>query len=136
MRTHFIPLLRKSKKGSLLLEVLLSIILLSTGITVIIQAMTSGLRAMAHSAQYTKIANALENEMVGLIFTNLRGDILPDVSRDVQTEKHYTVSSQSELLNDSHHEHIQDVRLNVSWFSNRKNSQASINTYFIEGLSP
>jgi hypothetical protein len=103
---------------------------------VIIQAMTSSLRAMAYSVQYAKMANALENEMVGLIFANLRGDILKDIKEDRQTEERYTVSFQSELLNDSYHEHIQDVRLNVSWFSNRKNNQASINTYFIEGLNP
>ena len=136
MHTHIIQLPRKSKKGSLLLEVLLSIVILSTSVTIIIQAMTSSLRAMVYSAQYTKMANVLENEMTGLIFANLRGEALTDIKGDIQVEERYTVSFQSELLNDSYHEHIQDVHLNVSWSSKRKNNQISINTYFIEGLNP
>ena len=136
MSIHCIHAIRKSKKGSLLLEVLLSVIILSTSLTMIIQAMTSSLRAMTYSAQYVKIANVLENEMVNLIYMNLKGVPLPEVNGDAQTEKQYEVFSQSEFLNDSFQEHIQNVRLSVSWPSKRRNNQISINTYFIEGLKP
>jgi len=135
MHIYFIQRLRKSKKGSLLLEVLLSIMILSTSVTIIIQAMTSSLRAMVYSAQYAKVANVLENEMVDLIFMNLRGEALARVKGNMPTEEQYKILTQSEVLNDSFHEHIQDVRLTVSWSSKRRNNQININTYFIEGLN-
>ena len=101
MYIHLIQLLHKSKRGSLLLEVLLSIVILSTSVTVIIQAMTSSLRAMAYSVQYAKIANVLENEMIDLIFMNLKGEALGNVSGVMPNEDQYKVSTQSEFLNDS-----------------------------------
>jgi len=136
MHTHCIQFISQSKKGSFLLEVLLSIVIFSSSLTLIIGAMTSGLRAMSYSAQYTKAANVLENEMVDLIFTNLKGSQLADIQGDALTDENYTISSQSEPLNDSYQEHIKDVHLTISWPFKQKNAKMSINTYFIEGINP
>jgi len=98
--------------------------------------MTTSLRTMAYSAQYTKAAYVLENEMVNLIFANLKGSQLADIQGDALTDKQYTASSQSEPLDDSFQEHIKDVHLSVSWPHKQKNAKLSINAYFIEGLNP
>ena len=61
---------KKNRRGSILLEALLSVVILSVSMTVIIQSMTSSLRAMEYSANYTMAIVLLENKIIDLILQN------------------------------------------------------------------
>jgi len=51
------------RRGSFLIEVLLTIVILSVGLTLIVQSMISGARAMARNSQYTAALLLAENKI-------------------------------------------------------------------------
>jgi len=56
-----------NKTGSLLVEALLAVVILSVCLTVIIQSLTTSLRATIYSEDYSKMIVLLENKLVDLI---------------------------------------------------------------------
>lgn len=121
-RIHF------NQKGSLLVEVLLAIVILSTVLTVIIQAMISSLRANDYASGYTKAGFLLENKMFDLI---RKGTISSGASDegsfpepDNQYRYAFKVSSPDEQAND-----IFRVELKVNWESGKKKNSLALETY-------
>ena len=53
----------KSRKGSILVEVLLTVVILSVGLTAIIQAMNTSVRGVYHTTGYTTAVLLAENTM-------------------------------------------------------------------------
>lgn len=67
MNYHTGSRLTRDRRGTLLLEVLLALVIMSISLGVIIQSMTSSLRGARYAAQYTQAAMAADTEMTRLL---------------------------------------------------------------------
>lgn len=132
---RFLPLRIRSKNGALLLETLLSIVILATGLTVMVQAMTVSLRAMAYSARYSQMASALENEMARQIFAGLTGGDLPRTDERARNDEPYEILASSRPINGVDRQRLRELILTASWESRRKGREVSIHTYISEAFN-
>ncbi len=121
--------LKPLKRGSILLEAILSIVILSTSITLVIQAMTASLRAGLYSHDYTQAALLLDNKMVELL---QQGFIATGLSQEDSCPLPYsqykyflkTAPSSTGL-----EETINFVKLDISWILGKKSNRISTQTY-------
>jgi hypothetical protein len=124
------------KKGSLLLEALLSVVILSTSITLIIQAMTSSLRATRYSLGYLEALFIAENEL----FDSLtKGALLEDEFGQEDIENQYVSEVSSELFVDEispagedEENIISHVRVDIGWQLGRKRNSVTMETLVFE----
>lgn len=119
---------RRKKKGALLLEVLLSVVILSAGLTVMIQAMTSSLRSQVYSTDYTAAVILLENEMFDLL---IKGSAASDFSREGTCpppyEKYrYQIDARPSTA--TGRETMSEAAAQVSWTSGRRNNNVTLET--------
>ena len=127
------------RKGSLLLEALLSIIILSTSISLVIRAMTSSLRATRYSADYTEAMFLLENEFFDILS---EGFVVADEQGEKRLEEpyeKYSCSIESEEFEDAIMPTsgedipvILEVGSDISWKSGRKENKLTIQTFLFE----
>lgn len=107
------------KKGSLLLEALLGVVILSTSITVVVQAMTQSLRAEVFSREATLASFYLDNVM-----TQIRAFPQNDQSLSVSQSSKYQVESNSDARED-----VKVVNVTMSWASGQKKHSLLVSTY-------
>ncbi len=124
-------LLKKNKKqkGSILLEALISVVVLSVGITVIIQAMTSSLRSASYNGQYSQAMILLENQLFDLMqgTTSLEGfDQMQRISGFMTDYRYELIEKNSGTSFDNG---LSQVQAGISWKSGHKKNQININTY-------
>jgi len=122
----------KTKKGSLLIEALLSIVIISTSITLIIQAMTASLRSMVFSTEYTEAVLMLDNEMFRIISKGQVSSGVSDEYVDDSEEKYkYVLESdvwEDEILSsDSGNNRLNEAKIVVSWKRGAKENNVSFN---------
>ena len=67
MNYHTGSRLTRDRRGTLLLEVLLALVIMSISLGVIIQSMTASMRGARYAAQYTQAAMAADAEMSRLL---------------------------------------------------------------------
>lgn len=130
--------LYSNRRGSVLLEALLSVIILSVSLTVIIQAMTSSLRAATFSAQYTQAIILLDNQMSEMMKDGMATAHFHESGRFEAPfdnfEYSYTTKDYKDLLY-SGAESIPDLNeasMVVSWGSDKKNKKINIHTLLFD----
>ncbi|HBR14541.1 MAG TPA: hypothetical protein DD723_03225 [Candidatus Omnitrophica bacterium] len=118
-------------KGSLLLEGLLSVAILSFAVTLIIQAMTSSLRAILYSADYTTALVLGEDKMFDLLKD---GFIESGLRQEGKFSSPYN-RFQYALKADPHQEDgengFNDVTLDVFWGKEKRKNHVVVRTYFL-----
>ena len=122
----------KNRKGSLLVEVLLSVVILSVSITVIIQAMTVSLRSMVYSADYTTAMIVLENKMVSVIDKPL-GDENAAQALNLEPPSSWRYSIDLHPATDHNSSsQLEEVNSKVEWDKKGKHHQLSLATYQLQ----
>ncbi len=114
----------KSKKASLLLEALLVIVILSIGLTLIIQAMSSSLRALSFSKSYALAAFLTDNKLSEILLNKDKNNSLQESSNfdEPFKEFHYQLSvspinlKTEELDSDP----LNKIDLSIDWKSGKK----------------
>lgn len=119
-----------NKRGSLLVEALLTISILSIGLTVIIRSLVSSLRATAYSADYSLAVILLENEMSDLRQKGFIKDSvdMEDIFPEPYEKFFYrleTKKAAGEFTSGS----LNEVKLTVFWRSGPKERSISAVTY-------
>ncbi len=122
-------ILRNCKQGSLLLEALLSVVILSVSISVIIQAMTASLRSTIYSAEYTKAMILLENKMVGLMQQSIGQSSTDTPTDDSVTDEKFQYLITEDSLPGDDAKNLEKVALAISWKSKGKSNNISVSTY-------
>ncbi len=122
---------RQKKLGSILLEVLLSVAILSISITLIIQSMMTSLRATVASNEYTTALSLLENKMSDLI---AKGTIAAGLSQEGNLPapyQQYQYSLKTQKLDDRNQKNINKVHLQISWLSGQNKRKIVLETYLL-----
>ena len=122
-----------STRGSLLLEALLVIVILSVGLTFIIQSLSSSLRALAYSKNYDQAAFLIDNKFSEILLnTNNIEDFKKDGTFDPPFENFHfkttiaPVSWQSPVANS---ESFHQVKLTLNWPSGKHLQEISSSLY-------
>lgn len=123
---------KQKRKGSLLLEALLTVVILSVSITLIIQSMTSSLRASVYSADYTKAALLMENKMFELLQDGfIESGRRVEGSFDKPFEKfRYLVTTKAESRESL--SKINNVDMEITWNTGSKENRISLQTLLFD----
>ena len=123
-------ILRFHKKGSLLIEALLAITILSIGLTMIIQSYLSGFRAALYTQDYSTAAILLENKMVNLMQVGFIGESVDEegVFPEPYGKFRYRLETRN-AKNEVGTGSLNEVLLRVSWASGKRNNAMSLATY-------
>ena len=122
----------KNRKGSLLVEVLLSVVILSVSITVIIQAMTVSLRSMVYSADYTTAMIVLENKMVSVIDKPLADENAAQaLNLEPPSSWRYSIDLHPAADRNSSSQ-LEEVNSKVEWDKKGKHHKLSLATYQLQ----
>ena len=126
--------MKQNKNGSLLLESLLAITIVSVSLTFIIQALLSNLRAMARSSAYLTAMVSLENKMDALIYKCLRHESLKEYLRSDSSEADfYKYSLEERTLDDEVKPMVfKEVKLISSWQDGKKDNHLFAQTYLLD----
>lgn len=123
------PKFSPQKQGSLLVEALLSVVILSVSLTLIIEGMTTSLRSTVYISDYTTALLLLENKMFDLIQKGY-------VEANLQEEQEFPSPFErfkSRLitlpLDDQSGGSINQLKLSLDWTSGRRNNHVSIESY-------
>ena len=126
--------MKRNKNGSLLLESLLAITIVSVSLTFIIQALLSNLRAMARSSSYLTAMVSLENKMDALIYKCLRHESLNEyLHSDSAEADFYKYSLEERTLDDEMKPVVfKEVKLTGSWQEGKKENHIFLQTYLLD----
>lgn len=114
-----------SHKGSLLLEVMIVIVILSVGLTFIVQSLSSSLRALNYSRNYSQAAFLIDNKLSELMLkktveNNVRES---DYFAEPFKEYHYEITSSSKTWPEEASNTVNQINFRLSWPSG-KNTQS------------
>jgi len=122
----------RDRRGSLLIEVLVSVVILSTALTLIIQSMTAGLRAIQYGAGYTTAIILLDNQICdllrqGTVRSGLRETKSLAWPAGSRTGYSYSMRAEpSDIVADNK---IVEVDASVAWRSGKKDNQITVTTF-------
>ncbi len=122
----------KKKAGSLLLESLLAIVILSVALVLLIQSMTASLRAARYSSDFSVAVVLAENKMYDLLQKGFVENNFQDGGHyDFPFDKYeYTVSAADS--GQTQDEGLNQTDIKVSWKSGSKNNSFKIATFLLQ----
>ena len=119
----------QNRKGFVLIEALLGIIILSVSISLILQAMATSFKASVYSSGYTTALMLLENKASQLILQKfIQTGLKEDQSFDYPFQ-HYQYTLQTSPYSGDEESKINTVRLSVGWSSTQKHKQVNLETF-------
>ncbi len=127
---HDIKSALKSRKGSLLLEALLSITILSVSLSLIIRSMTASMRATVYGADFNTAIFLAENELTLVL---AEGFIESDVSKRAtfkRPNQKFKYHLRTKPMDDVS-ENINKVELTTQWVSGKKDKNLLLETYML-----
>lgn len=120
--------LTNQSKGFILIEALLAVVILSTGITLVVQSLSASRRNVALSLNYTQAMFAFEDQMTKLVLskTDEAGSPMNENASDSREEYSFVLEpgSSSELDSD----YLKQKQAKLSWKSGRRENVLSLNT--------
>ena len=122
----------KSSKGSLLIEALLAVVILSTSVTLIIQSMTASLRASDASKSYSLALILLENNIFDLMQHGFVDSNFRKEGNFHEPYEQYKYELETVPYDGVEGNHINKVNLKVSWVSGRRNNVVAVQTYLFD----
>ncbi len=121
----------RKNKGSLLLEALLSVVILSTCITLIIQSLTSSLRALTYSHDYAQALILAENKMQEFLLKGMVPAGLSESGEFPEPYEKYAYAMKTEALMAESQEGLNDLTLTIFWNSGRRKNAVTLETYIL-----
>ena len=118
-----------NNRGSFLLEALLSIVILSVSLTLMIESMTAGLRAIHYTSEYTIAQILLDNKLQELL---QKGSVDPQQNKTQSFAPpfdRYEYSLQTPATDDSGGSGLVKVQAGISWVSGKRKNNLSAQTY-------
>ncbi|MCA9404959.1 MAG: hypothetical protein KC684_00330 [Candidatus Omnitrophica bacterium] len=120
---------RKKRAGSLLIEALLAVVILSVSVTIVVQSITSSMRATVYVSDYTQALILAEETM----FDVMEGQFIPaglsEEGTYSQPYDHFNYILKTEKSDIPDQKNINDVELTVTWKKRAKTNTFKIRTY-------
>ena len=127
-----------NKKGALILEALLVIVILSVCLTLVIRSFVSSLRAITYGVDYFRASIFLDNTMFDLLQTKAVGEDFmesaEDVACDVSDSRYKCGFEIKDWLEDDKPENLKTVNAKVKWSSGRKEKEFAVTAYMFDLL--
>ena len=124
-----------NRKGSILLEALLSTVILSVSITIIIQSMTASLRAAKYSSDYTAALLLMDNKMSSLMSGGSIESGMREEKNFNEHDQRYGYLLTTKNFDDNEHEYLNEIDVQVFWKSGRKKNRIFFKTYLLASES-
>ena len=127
----------RGRRGSLLVEALLSVGILSTALTLMIQSMTASLRAIQYGAGYTTALILLDNQMCELSRKGATASGLRETEELTGAGDPlivYRYSLQTASLDDAANQGITQADATVAWRSGKKDNVIGLTTFLFTAL--
>ena len=132
----FAKKLRDDKnRGSILMESLLAVVIMSVGITLVIQSLISGLRASQYTSDYTEAVILLENKMIEIVSKG----VVESGTREEQDltllehPYHFSLATES-LRNQEEGGAINEIHASISWNNGKRKNKIPVETYLLKPL--
>lgn len=109
----------------------MSVVILSTCITLIIQSLTSSLRALTYSQDYSQALILAENKMQEFLLKGIVPAGLSESGEFSEPYERYRYSAKAEALTAEDQEGINDLVLTVSWNAGRRKNVVTLETYIL-----
>ena len=114
--------------GSVLLEALLSVVILSVSITIIIQSMMSSLRAAKYSEEYIQAIILLENKMTEIISRRiLKEEVREEGAFSEFGGKYEYLLTATPLYGGD--EGLSSIAIDISWAKAKRKKKISAHTF-------
>ncbi len=124
---------RRSQKGSLLMEVLLAISILSVSLTLIVHSFLSGLRASVYTKDYSIALSLLQNKLFELKQKNPVSDSLDESGDFDEPYQKFKYHLKTESLDETQSLNgLAKATLDVSWVSGKSKKDISLSTYLFK----
>ena len=124
----------RRRRGSLLIEVLLSIVILSTALTFMIQTMISSLRVIQYGAGYTTALIQLDNQMCELLRKGTVKSGLSEKNDLAVAGTSYSYSMQAGPSDLSADKGINVVEATIAWRSGKRDNRIDLTTFLFTAL--
>jgi len=118
------------RKGFLLIEAIVVIVILSVGLTLIIQATVAGLRAMTLAADYVEAVRLAENTLFPLLQEGRTKAPFVEENRFADNNFSYRLEAQR-VSGDVGSGDLNEVELEVRWRAGRSEKKVSLQTYLL-----
>ncbi len=118
-------------KGSLIIEALLAVVILSTSLSLILQSLMASLRASVYSVDYTQALILLESKMNEAL---MKGKS-PEGSREEnfpEPHERYSYILKAQALTGEDEENLDQLMLSISWNTKKKKNNISLETYLFK----
>ncbi len=125
---------RGSKRGSVLVEVLLAVMILGVGLTWVIQSMTASLKVSRQNPDYTAALILLENEMTQLISEKTIASDFAQQKRFPPPDDKYSCSLTARPISRDEADHVNEVTAQISWKTGRRNNKIILKTFLLNTL--
>ena len=117
-------------KGSLLLESLLAVTILSVSLTLIIQSLVSSSRGIAYNTKYMIAMLLLDDKMNELMAKRATDESLETEGNFPKPFEHYQYHLETKTMEEI--KGLSEVTLSVSWTSGHKENGISEGTYWFK----
>ncbi|MCA9400308.1 MAG: hypothetical protein KC713_01675 [Candidatus Omnitrophica bacterium] len=125
-------LLRPQKSGSILLETLLSVVILSTSLTVIIQSLMSSARSIKAGHEYSQALLVLENEMADTIRRIQFQEDMVRTKKINEGEMKFAVEREEGFYASLESEQLNQHDLTLEWKTGKRNNRIMLSTLIFE----
>ena len=125
------PLRVKDERGTLLIEALLTLVILTVSVTVMIYSLSQGLRATVFCRDYTKAALLAENKMFELLAKRSLTAPLQEDGKFSPDENFAYSLEVKKLFPADPLSQIQESNLKITWLSGMKEKDLTLATYFL-----
>ena len=121
---------RLNKRGSLLIEALLAISILSIALTLIVNSFLSSFRASVYAKDYTLATILLENKLCELKEKGFIADGVHEEENFAQPHEKFRYHLESKNVNNDDQRGVfNEVKLSVTWPSGRRSNNITLVTY-------
>jgi hypothetical protein len=124
---------QRNNQGSLLIEALLAVVILSASLTLIVRSQASSLRALVYSADYSLALFLAEDKLYELIQQGFLGQslVIHEEGAFLEPNDRYRyVVDASQKSEDS--QIFRELTLQVSWPAGSRDRSLSLRTYFFD----
>lgn len=115
----------RSKNGSVLIEALLAVVILASGITFVIQSLVASARAARYSEEATQAINKLDNLMTRSLQNNFSNN---QELKGMSDGKQFELQVEEENIQLQENRTYKQVELVALWKNNINNRKLSVNT--------